>query len=250
MKAKKNKPHLQVAAAIIWKKGRVLVTKRPKGSHMEGFWEFPGGKKEQNEGLRACLEREIIEELNIRVKAEKPLLSVDHEYETRHVTLHFFQCRVIEGEPEPLGCEEIKWAKPEDLVRFRFPPPDRELVEALSGGAYCAEKRQDMFYKHDLSGYKQALEGIELKTLVYGDKTLLSEFRLKKGRTLPLHSHPHEQTGYVVSGKITLIMGEKRYEAEPGDSWSIPGGMEHGAEVIENAVVVEVFSPVREDYLP
>ncbi len=107
-----------------------------------------------------------------------------------------------------------------------------------------------MFYKKDGSNYKKALEGIELKTLVYGDKTLLSEFRLEKGKVLPTHEHPHEQTGYLVSGKIILIIGDQRYEAEPGDSWSIPGHTQHGAEVIEDSVAVEVFSPVREEYLP
>lgn len=107
-----------------------------------------------------------------------------------------------------------------------------------------------MFYKKDNTKYKQALEGIELKTLVYGEKTLLSEFRLGKDKTLPMHKHPHEQTGYLISGRIILIIGDQRYEAEPGDSWSIPGNVMHGAEVIKDSVAVEVFSPVREEYLP
>jgi quercetin dioxygenase-like cupin family protein len=107
-----------------------------------------------------------------------------------------------------------------------------------------------MFYKKNNSKYKQALEGIQFKTLVYGEKTLLSEFRLEKGNILPMHEHPHEQTGYLVSGRIILIVGDQRCEAESGDSWSIPGNVQHGAEVIENSVAVEVFSPVREEYLP
>lgn len=107
-----------------------------------------------------------------------------------------------------------------------------------------------MFSKKDDSEYKQPLEGIAFKTLVYGEKTLLSEFKLQKGNTLPMHNHPHEQTGYLISGKLILIIGNNRYHAEPGDSWSIPGNMTHGAEVIEDSVAVEVFSPVREEYVP
>lgn len=107
-----------------------------------------------------------------------------------------------------------------------------------------------MFYKRDTGGYKQALEGIELKTLAHGEKTLLAEFRLKKGSDLPKHSHPHEQTGYLVSGRLRLAIGEEKFDVEPGDSWCIPGDVEHGAEVFEDTVAVEVFSPVREDYLP
>ena len=107
-----------------------------------------------------------------------------------------------------------------------------------------------MFYKHDTRGYKQAAEGIELKTLVHGEKTLLAEFQMKKGNRLPQHEHPHEQTGYLIKGHIRLYIGESAFEAEPGDSWCIPAHVEHGAEVLEDSIAVEVFSPVREDYLP
>jgi len=107
-----------------------------------------------------------------------------------------------------------------------------------------------MFYKRENSGYKQALEGIKLKTLVYGDKTLCTEFRLEKGSKLPRHRHPHEQTGYLVSGGIRLSIGDEIFDVAPGDSWCIPGDVEHGAEIVMDSVAVEVFSPVREDYLP
>jgi len=107
-----------------------------------------------------------------------------------------------------------------------------------------------MFYKSDSGGYKQVLEGIKLKTLVYGEKTLLAEFRLQKGANLPKHSHPHEQTGCLIAGRIQLSIGTETFEAGPGDCWNIPGDVEHSAEIIEDAIAVEVFSPVRKDYLP
>ena len=107
-----------------------------------------------------------------------------------------------------------------------------------------------MFYRKSDNGYKDALEGIRQKTLVYGEKTLMCEFRLEKGKTLPLHSHPHEQSGYLVSGRVNLIVEDKKFEAGPGDGWCIHGDVEHGAETLEDSVIVEVFSPVREDYLP
>ena len=107
-----------------------------------------------------------------------------------------------------------------------------------------------MFYKRNDSGYREPTHGVRLKTLVHGAKTLLSEFRLEGGRSLPSHSHPHEQTGYVVSGRLRLIIGDQNFDAEPGDSWCIPGDMVHAAEILQDSVVVEVFSPVREDYLP
>jgi quercetin dioxygenase-like cupin family protein len=107
-----------------------------------------------------------------------------------------------------------------------------------------------MFNKYDDVGYKDVLKGIRQKTLVYGRKTLMVEFRLQKGAVLPMHKHPHEQTGYLASGRLDLTIGVESRRLESGDSWCIPGDTEHGAKAIEDSVAVEVFSPVREDYLP
>ncbi|MBN1437540.1 MAG: cupin domain-containing protein [Sedimentisphaerales bacterium] len=107
-----------------------------------------------------------------------------------------------------------------------------------------------MFKKHSKTGYCFALEGIERKTLVYGQETLMTEFLLKAQSTLPQHSHPQEQTGYLVKGRMRLTIGGEEFDVEVGDSWCIPGGVEHGAEIIEDSVAIEVFSPVRADYLP
>ncbi len=107
-----------------------------------------------------------------------------------------------------------------------------------------------MFYRKNDSGYRELLDGVRMKALVHGERSLLSEFRLEKGRRLPLHRHLHEQTGYLVSGRIKVIVENETFEAGPGDAWSIPGDVDHGAETLEDSVVVEVFSPVRQDYLP
>jgi quercetin dioxygenase-like cupin family protein len=107
-----------------------------------------------------------------------------------------------------------------------------------------------MFYKTDALEYEEVLEGVRRKTLVYGDKTLLSEFRLRKGTSIPPHRHPHEQTGYLVAGRLQLTIGDECLSAEAGDSWCIPGDLDHGAQALEDSIAVEVFSPVREDYIP
>jgi quercetin dioxygenase-like cupin family protein len=106
-----------------------------------------------------------------------------------------------------------------------------------------------MFQKSSNNGYSPVLPGVELKTLVHGEKTLMAEFVLGKGRQLPRHSHPHEQTGYLVKGHLRLTIGAEIFEVMPGDSWCIPSEVEHSAEILENSVAIEVFSPVREDYL-
>ncbi len=107
-----------------------------------------------------------------------------------------------------------------------------------------------MFEKHSSDGYKLALPGIRMKTVSYGERTLMMEFRLARGSSLPVHAHEHEQTGYLVQGHICLLIGRQEHDVLPGDNWCIPGGTEHGARILEDSVAVEVFSPVREDYLP
>lgn len=107
-----------------------------------------------------------------------------------------------------------------------------------------------MFYKHDPSGYHSPIKGVEQKTLVYGEKTLMTEFLLEKGADLPIHDHPHEQTGYLVSGKLKMTIDETEFIVEPGDSWCVGGNIKHGAFAIENSVAVEIFSPVRREYIP
>jgi quercetin dioxygenase-like cupin family protein len=107
-----------------------------------------------------------------------------------------------------------------------------------------------MFYKKSESNYRTAREGVRFKTLACGEKTHLTEFKLSGGATIPKHSHPHEQTGYLVSGRMKFVIGDDVFDAESGDGWNIAGHIEHGVDVLEDSVVIEVFSPAREDYLP
>jgi quercetin dioxygenase-like cupin family protein len=106
-----------------------------------------------------------------------------------------------------------------------------------------------MFCRKDDTGYRHLAEGFRLKTLVYGKNTHLCELRLVKGSKVPNHSHPHEQSGYMVSGRIRFILRDEIFEAGPGDGWCFPGGVEHAPEALEDVIMVEVFSPVRQDYL-
>lgn len=101
----------------------------------------------------------------------------------------------------------------------------------------------------DGNEYQELLPGVLMRTLSVGSKTHMVEFRLEQGRAIPTHAHPHEQIGYLVSGTLALTVAENKTVYSPGGSWIVAGGVEHSAEVVEDAVVVEVFSPTREDYL-
>jgi mutator protein MutT len=128
---KNPKPHISVTAALIFRDGNILITKRPAGYHLAGLWEFPGGKQEPGESLEECLEREIKEELDIEIHADRFFSTVRHEYEKKIVSLHVFECVHLSGEPKAIECQEFKWVKPEDLLLYEFPPPDLEIIKML-----------------------------------------------------------------------------------------------------------------------
>ena len=120
-----------VTAAVIERDGRFLVTRRQKGVHLEGFWEFPGGKCDAGETLAACLARELKEELDVGARIGREVYTVTHVYPERSVELHFFECELL-GDPRPLIGQEMKWVRREDLSSLEFPPADTELIQRLS----------------------------------------------------------------------------------------------------------------------
>ena len=106
-----------------------------------------------------------------------------------------------------------------------------------------------MIVKAASEGFKELLEGVRLKNLVHGERTHLTKVELKKGALVPEHQHPQEQTGYLISGSLRFFGGDEDTIVSPGDCWIFAGGEMHGAEALEDTVVLECFSPVRQDYL-
>ena len=127
-----------VAAAVIERDGAFLLTRRLKGTHLEGTWEFPGGKCEPLETPAACLVREIREELAAGVIVDDLLLVTRHAYPERTVELHFFRATLV-GEPSPQQGQEMRWARREELAALEFPEADAELIEMLVCGEHSRE---------------------------------------------------------------------------------------------------------------
>ena len=122
---------IEVAAGLVHREGRYLIARRGPGVHLAGFWEFPGGKREPDETLEACLRRELFEELGIQIDAPRPFQVIRHEYPEKIVELHFFHCRIETGQATAIDCAEIRWVWPHELGDFEFPPADRPIIEAL-----------------------------------------------------------------------------------------------------------------------
>lgn len=92
------------------------------------------------------------------------------------------------------------------------------------------------------------MSGITRRTMNYGEKTLLVELTLDEGSVIPVHTHSHEQIGYLVKGKLLFELGNLTQEMFPGDSWIVPSNVEHKVTALLDSIAIDIFSPVREDY--
>lgn len=121
---------IEVVAAIIHKGNYYLATQRGYG-YFEGMWEFPGGKIENGESREDALKREIKEELDVEVKIEKFLCTVDYDYPNFHLTMHCYHCRVSDGVIKLLEHLSAKWLTKDELKEVEWLPADVEVVKRL-----------------------------------------------------------------------------------------------------------------------
>jgi 8-oxo-dGTP diphosphatase len=128
-----ERPPVIVQAAIIERDGRFLLTRRLRGTHLAGLWEFPGGKCEPGESAEACLVRELAEELGVTARVGELVLDTVHAYPERTVHLFFRRCDIA-GEPAARLNQEMRWTSREELGRLEFPEADRELIRLLTQG--------------------------------------------------------------------------------------------------------------------
>ncbi len=126
---------VEVAAGLVFRAGRLLITQRHANSHLGGLWEFPGGKREPGETFSECLVRELREELGIEVEVGERLEVIVHEYPEKKVLLEFFRCHWQANEPQPLGCPAFAWVTLDDLARYEFPAADARLIGRLRSEA-------------------------------------------------------------------------------------------------------------------
>jgi len=122
---------IDVGCAIIHKNGWLLIAQRCSGDSFGGYWEFPGGKREDGESIEECLSREVLEELGVQIKPEKPWGCREHEIKEKKIRLFFHFCKWKEGNPEARECEDFKWVSREDVRQYNFIPGDMEILEDL-----------------------------------------------------------------------------------------------------------------------
>ena len=96
---------------------------------------------------------------------------------------------------------------------------------------------------------KRSFLGVDFVLLSHGAESMVTKMLYKRGDSPPLHKHPNEQSGYVISGRYRITIDDVRHDIGPGDSYTIPREIEHSIEIIEPGEVLDVFSPPRKDYL-
>ena len=133
---------VEVAAGLVFRQGKLLITQRPAHAHLAGLWEFPGGKREPGESFVQCLTRELKEELGIEVAVGDVIDSITHHYPEKIVRLEFFHCLWRAHEPQALGCPAFRWIDLEELGEFQFPPADARLLDLL-------RRRRDLWHGKD-----------------------------------------------------------------------------------------------------
>jgi len=133
VKARPEIPHHVVTAAVIVRGGQVLITQRPAKGLLGGLWEFPGGKQQPGEDLVACLQREINEELGVKILVGTQLGAYRHAYTHFRVTLHAFCCALSNGDqPKPIQVDDLRWVSPDDLPDYPMGKIDRQISKDLS----------------------------------------------------------------------------------------------------------------------
>jgi A/G-specific adenine glycosylase len=130
---KKAVPHFTVTAAVICQDGKVLITQRPHDGLLGGLWEFPGGKQEGDESLADCLQREIREELGVKIIVGEKLGVFRHAYTHFKVTLHAFECRLHQGRPLAIHPVDLRWVSRAELRHFPMGKIDRAIATLLEG---------------------------------------------------------------------------------------------------------------------
>jgi mutator protein MutT len=122
---------VEVAAGLVFRRQKLLITQRYPEAHLGGLWEFPGGKRKPEETFPECLRRELLEELGIEIEVNELVEEISHAYPEKTVRLMFFRCRWVRHEPQRLGCPDFRWITAGELSQFAFPEADAGLVRRL-----------------------------------------------------------------------------------------------------------------------
>ena len=130
---RKKKPHHLVAVGVVWKRNKILISKRKANGLLGGLWEFPGGKIKNGEDAKTCVIRKINEKLGAHVKPRRLLKQIKHAYSHFTITLNAYQCDYVSGLPRALKCDDWKWILPQQIADLPFSKANHKLFDQIQG---------------------------------------------------------------------------------------------------------------------
>ena len=121
-----------IAAAILFREGRILICRRGEGGSCAFLWEFPGGKLEPGETPAECAVRECREELGVSVRLGPVFARTSYDYPEGSLSFIFYKGEILSGDPQKRVHPEMRWVRPSELTDYPFCPADRDVVQRLS----------------------------------------------------------------------------------------------------------------------
>ena len=129
-------PHYTIVVGIVYKDDKILIDKRKQNALLGGLWEFPGGKKKNDESFKEAVAREVKEETGIDIEVGKRLTIVKHVYSHFKITLHAYLCQYKNGTAKPLACDAVKWINSGDLKKYAFPAANVKIIKTLNASGH------------------------------------------------------------------------------------------------------------------
>ena len=126
------------AVCVIHRDSLYLIAQRKEDDSFGGYWEFPGGKREEGETLEICAAREAREEMGLEIAVHRHLVTVRNPYPEKRIDLHFFLCEIRRGEPQAIECDAWRWVTADELSNILFPPANERVIDMLVRGDHIS----------------------------------------------------------------------------------------------------------------
>ncbi len=247
-------PEIQVACALIWRDGQILLSKRHQSAHQGGLWEFPGGKFETGEDSRGCLNRELEEELGIRIRDAEFMFQIPFNYYDKAIRLWVYEVFAFDGEPQGLEGQAVQWFSADAVKTLQFPKANDAVVRAIGLPRMMRIYDPSLMLEPVIWGtqienrcllyFRRLLPGVELETAIdtalsRGHKVILTLDQL-------LCFRPGCGVHLRKTDRVSDALGQFEKLNEP---WPITAGIRHERDIERQRMWPSdalLISPVRE----
>ncbi len=247
-------PEIQVACALIWRDGQILLSKRHQSAHQGGLWEFPGGKFETGEDSRGCLNRELEEELGIRIRDAEFMFQIPFNYYDKAIRLWVYEVFAFDGEPQGLEGQAVQWFSADAVKTLQFPKANDAVVRAIGLPRMMRIYDPSLMLEPVIWGtqienrcllyFRRLLPGVELETAI--DTALSRGHQVILTLDQLLCFRPGCGVHLRKTDRVSDALGQFEKLNEP---WPITAGIRHERDIERQRMWPSdalLISPVRE----